>query len=360
MLHAVIMAGGAGTRFWPASRAGFPKQLLDLSGERTMIQSTVDRLGDLVGNDRVLIVTNEQLVTAIREQLPHLPDAAVLGEPCKRDTAPCIGVAAALLVKADPDAVMIVMPSDHVIQPPQQFQSAIRQAVALVAVDERRIVTLGIPPTYPAESFGYIERGEPLEQTCGESAAFEVVRFREKPAAVVAQQYVESELFYWNSGIFIWKAATILDSLREYEPELMERVQAIADAAGRDDFDDVFQREFTEIRGKSIDYAVMEHYEHVVVVEAPFQWDDLGSWGAMARLRDADEDGNTLQGRVVAMDSKNCIIRTNDEHLVATVGIEDCIVVRTADATLVAHRSDEEAIRNLVQQLKERQWDDYL
>src|SRR6185312_8576765 len=202
MLHAVIMAGGTGTRFWPLSRAARPKQLLDLTGGRTMIQATVDRLGDLLPSERTWIITNRSLIAPIAEQLPQLASRRIVGEPCKRDTAPAIGLAATLLLADDPDAVMIVMPADHLIEPEGAFQAAIKQAAALVLEQPDTLVTFGIKPTYPAESFGYIERGERGVQGSGfriQEGIYEVKRFREKPARSVAEEYLASGKFYWNS-----------------------------------------------------------------------------------------------------------------------------------------------------------------
>lgn len=364
MLHAVIMAGGAGTRFWPASRNERPKQLLDLAGGRTMIQATVDRLGDLVPADRVLIVTNQRLVAAIREQLPQLPPGAVLGEPCKRDTAPCIGLAAALVRRYDADATMVVMPSDHVIRPDEVFRGAIQRAAQLVDECPERIVTFGIRPTYPAESFGYIERGvalaDPGPAEVRPGAAFQVRRFREKPSAEVAKTYVDSGNFYWNSGIFVWKADTIDTALAKFEPQMHSHIRVIAERLGAADFDRVLDREFTAIQGKSIDYAVMERYPDVVVVEAPFEWDDVGSWQSLARNRGQDAAGNTIVGRHLGLNTTGSIIRSDAGHLVVTLGLEDCIVVHTPDATLVANKHDEESIRQVVQLLKDRGWEQYL
>lgn len=367
MLHAVIMAGGAGTRFWPASRVALPKQLLPLAGERTMIQATVDRLRGLVAPQQVLVVTNERYVAPIREQLPELPAAGVLGEPCKRDTAPCIGLAAALIGRTDPEAVMVVCPADHVIQPDDAFRRALTHAVALVEAQPQRFVTLGIRPTYPAESFGYIQRGARLtaepalgKSAAGEPAVYAVKKFREKPAAETARAYLESGDFYWNSGIFVWRAAAILAALERHAASIHAQVMRIAEAAERDDFPQVLQREFAAIEGRSIDYAVMEHYDDVAVVEAPFQWDDVGGWNALARLHPADSAGNVSVGRHLNLESADCLVRSQGEHLIVTVGLKDCIVVHTPDATLVADRGQEETLRKVVQELQERGWEKYV
>jgi mannose-1-phosphate guanylyltransferase len=365
MLHAIIMAGGSGTRFWPESRDLRPKQLLRFVGERSMIQATVDRLKGLIPPERMLIATNARLAGVIGEQLPELPAKAMLGEPCKRDTAPCIGLAALIVSRHDREATMAVMPSDHVIGPDVAFQQAIEFAAALVDESPGRIVTFGIRPTYPAEIFGYIERGDRLETAAAKkfgplAPAFKVQQFREKPKAEVARGYVESGNFYWNSGIFVWRAATILDALRQHQPEMFAHLQRIAEAVGKPGYQEVLEREFAAIRGVSIDYAVMEHAQDVAVIEAPYRWDDVGSWQALARLHGTDENGNTVIGKHLGVNTSGTIVRSSDDHLIVTLGLNDCIVVHTPDATLVANKHDEESIRQVVKLLQEKGWSEYL
>lgn len=379
MLHAIIMAGGTGTRFWPASRNDAPKQLLKLVGDTTMLRQTLDRLGDLAPSARQMVVTNARLVHTVRELLPELPAGAVVGEPCKRDTAPCIGLAALLVSRSDTDATMVVMPADHVIKPATAFQAAIRQAAAMVDASPGRIVTFGIKPSYPAEIFGYIQRGEKLasrgvlapdakERDAQNSGArtprlapsFKVQQFREKPDAATAKNYVASGEYYWNSGIFVWKAATILASLRKRQPEMLTHLEKIVDAWDSQDRDSVFQREFTAIKPISIDYAVMEHATDVAVIEAPFEWDDLGGWQSLARLLGSDENGNTVVGQHLGLDTSGTIVRSDDGHLIVTLGLKDCIIVHTPNATLVADKHSEEQIRQVVKKLEELGWSDYL
>ncbi len=359
MIYATIMAGGAGTRFWPESRKRTPKQLLNLSGDRSMIQSTVDRLSGLCDSKNVLIVTNKVLVDAISEQLPDVPRESIIGEPAKRDTAPCVGLAAAWVAAQDPDATMVVMPADHVIGPDDVFQAAIQQAVDLVDQDPTRIVTFGIKPNYPAEVFGYIERSSDTTKDV-KFPTFPVSRFREKPDAKTAQEFLDAGTFYWNSGIFVWKAKTILDALRKFEPEMAAHVDAIGAAIGKPNFADVLESEFCAIKGTSIDYAVMERYDNVLVIEAPYQWDDLGNWTAVPRQKGTDTDGNTLEGKHIAIKTENSIVRGDGQHLVVTVGMKDVIVIQTPDATLVANRNDEAAIKDVVAKLAELGWEEYL
>ena len=352
MLHAVIMAGGSGTRFWPASRKSRPKQLLQMGVPRSMLQITYDRLQGLVSSEHVLVLTNAQLTEAVREQLPTLPLEHIVGEPFKRDTAPCIGLAASLVCAADPEGTMVVMPSDHVIEPRAEFHRALKAGADLVEKDPSKIVTFGIRPSYAAESFGYIQRAEPIQANAG-VAAFGVERFREKPDRATAESYLASGNFYWNSGIFLWKAKTILQALREFEPEMAKWIDHIATSIGTSKFQQVFAEGFEKIAGKSIDFAVMERHKNVAVIEAPFTWDDVGSWQAMARLIAPDSHGNAVQGSYLPIDSQGMIIRGEEGHLIVTIGLQDMIVVHTKDATLVAPKSEEERVREVVQQLSE-------
>ena len=324
-----------------------------------MLQSTFDRLNNLVSPQHILVATNAQLIDAVAEQLPDLPPEHIVGEPCKRDTAPCIGIAASLVAAADPDGSMIVMPSDHVIEPREEFHRTVRAGLALVEEDPSRIVTFGIRPNYPAESFGYIQRGESLPSS-ESTSAFQVHSFREKPDRDTAKAYCDSGEYYWNSGIFLWKAKTILDAIKENEPEMFERISSIAASIGSTKFTQRFEEEYSAIKGKSIDFAVMERYKNVAVVETTFRWDDVGSWQAMARLVKPDQHDNSVEGPYLPIDSRNMIVRTDKDHLVVTIGTQDMIVVHTPDATLVAPKSEEERVREVVQQLTELGYKHYL
>lgn len=355
MLHAVIMAGGSGTRFWPQSRLARPKQLLRLVGERTMIQQTADRAA-LAGAERTWIVTNRDQADETARQLPHIPADHFLIEPCGRNTAPCIGLAAVRLLAADEDAVMLVLPADHVIRPDAVFRQAVEQAAAIVERDPNALVLFGVPPTYPATGFGYIEHGSPL----GKTGAYRVESFREKPDAETARQYVASGRFHWNCGIFVWRASRILNALA-HEPEISERLIPLRKAVGTPQWDEVLAREFPRMKSISIDHAVLERSaKFAVTLEARFEWDDVGSWEALPRLIGPDADGNTVDGPFCGVETHGCIVRTTGDHLVATVGMDDCIIVHTPDATLVARKDNPEAIRTLVARLRERGYDRYL
>jgi mannose-1-phosphate guanylyltransferase len=352
MLHAVVMAGGSGTRFWPASRKLVPKQLLRLSGDRSMLQATMDRLGELVPAERQLIVTNKILCDAVRQQLPDLPEQNVVGEPCKRDTAPCVGLAAAMVAKVDPEGTMVVMPSDHVIADHEKFQQAIATGSELIEQDPTRIVTFGIRPSYPAESFGYIQRANSIEGS--RISAFQVEKFREKPDRATAEQYVAAGTYYWNSGIFLWRASTIIDALKKSVPEMHAHLEKIANAIDTDHFNETLEKEFTAIDGTSIDYAVMEKYPNVVTIEAPFPWDDVGSWQALSRLHEPDDQGNTVVGEHLGIDTKGAIIHAQPGHTIVTIDVDDLIVVQTTDATLVAPKHAQERVREVVRELESK------
>jgi mannose-1-phosphate guanylyltransferase len=254
-----------------------------------------------------------------------------------------------------------------VIRSADIFQAACLQAASLVDESPSRIVTFGIRPTYPAEIFGYIHRGEPLppsDQPLASSLsiapAYRVRRFQEKPDAATAKKYVDSGEYYWNSGIFVWRAKTILDALKTRQPEMLAHLEKIVAAWDTPDRDAVLSREFSAIKPISIDYAVMEHAADVAVIEAPFAWDDLGGWQSLARLAGTDEHGNTIIGRHAGIGTTGSIIRTSEEHLVVTLGLKDAIVVHTPSATLVANKHDEEQIRNIVKQLEKLGWTEYL
>ncbi len=351
MLHAVIMAGGSGTRFWPHSRARMPKQLLKLSGDRTMIQQTVDRCHGLVASERCWVVTNHAQQEQTKRQLSNIPPTNVLVEPAARNTAPCVGLAAIQVLHRDPDGIMFVMPADHVISPADDFQHAARRAFALVEQNGQRLVLFGVLPTFPSTGYGYIERGDAFQADDG---SFNVNSFREKPPLATAQEYMDSGQFYWNCGIFCWRAATILAQLQQHEPEMHERLCRLATTIGKADYISTLEEEFPQMNSIAIDRAVLERADHVCVIEAPFDWDDVGGWLAVARVAGTDDQGNTMVGLVRSVGTNDCIIRTTDDHLVATLGIKDCIIVHTADATLVARRDDAERIKEVLELLKEQ------
>jgi mannose-1-phosphate guanylyltransferase len=355
MLHALIMAGGGGTRFWPRSRQAKPKQFLKLVGAATLLQQALERIEAIAAPTRTWIITGAGYCAETSRQLPGLPAERIVGEPCGRDTAACIGLGAALIARDDPDAAMLVMPADHVIEPAEEFRRAVHVASQMVLEHPQALVTFGIRPTFAATGYGYIERGAELAQRQG-VPIYRVGSFREKPHAELAAEFLASGKHYWNSGIFVWRAATILQELRNNQPKLAAAVERIAAAWDTPKRDEVLATEYAALEKISIDYAVMEKAADVLVVQAPFLWDDVGSWLALERRHPQDADNNTILANHVGIDTHRCVIvgEGEGEKLITTVGVSDLIIIQDGDAILIAHRSAEGNIKKLVEQLKAR------
>lgn len=360
MLHAMIMAGGGGTRFWPRSRQARPKQFLNVVGERTLLQQALDRIeACLVPPERSWIITGKDYIDETKRQLSDLPADHIVGEPCGRDTAPCIGLGAALIYREDPDAVMLVTPADHIIEPVQEFRRAVHVAEQMANEHPSAIITFGIPPTFPSTGYGYIQQGDQLAQRQGISV-YRVARFVEKPKREVAEQYLATGQYAWNSGIFVWKAATVLAALREHRPTLYDGIQRIADAWNTPGRQEVLTRDFPQLDKVSIDYAVMEKHPQVLVVQAPYRWDDVGSWLAVERLHPQDSQGNTVLATHHGIDTKNCVVVGDSSKFIATIGIEDLLIIQDGDCTLVAHRSRESDVKLIVEELRRQRQDRHL
>jgi mannose-1-phosphate guanylyltransferase len=359
MLHAMIMAGGGGTRFWPRSRTTRPKQFLTFSGDRTLLQGTLDRISAQVPADRTWVITGRAHVAEAANQLPELAADHLVGEPSGRDTAACIGLGAALIAHVDPTATMIVMPADHVIEPVREFERAVHAAAQFADDHPNALLTFGIPPTYPATGYGYIQRGTALGQRQGVTAS-KVQAFREKPDADTAERFVASGDFFWNSGIFVWKVAAILGELKRQRPAIYAAVERIAEAWPTARRDEVFRAEYESLQKVSIDYAVMEGAPEVLVIQAPYQWDDVGSWLALERRNPQDAHGNTVQGSHCGIDTTNCVIGAEAGKLIATIGVSDLLIIQDGDATLVARKEDEAAVKQLVDKLRAEGWGQYL
>lgn len=359
MLHGLVMAGGGGTRFWPRSRQKRPKQFLTLVGERSLLQQAVERIEALIPPERTWIITSAAHRDEVARQLPQVPPEHIVGEPCGRDTAACIGLGAALIHRQDAEATMLVTPADHVIEPVQEFRRAVHVAEQVVLEQPETLVIFGIPPTYPATVYGYIQRGAAALQRQG-LTVFAVQSFREKPRADLAEQMFASGQFFWNAGIFCWKARTIRAALQANRPELAAAVERIAQAWGGPQSAPVFEREYERAEKISIDYAVMEKARSALVVQAPFRWDDVGAWQALERMHPQDKDGNTVLANHLGLDTKGCIVVADPGVLVTTVGVENLLVVQDGDAILVADRGDENAVKKLVEALKARGLEKYL
>ncbi len=353
MLHAMIMAGGGGTRFWPRSRQRKPKQFLTLTGDRTLLQQTVDRIEAAVPPDRTWILTGASYADESVRQLPQLPANRVVGEPIGRDTAPCIGLGAALIQRTDPDATMLVLPADHIIEPMQEFRRAAHVAAQIADEHPESLITFGIVPTFPSTGYGYIERGEEIALRQN-TPIYRVQSFREKPALELAEQFVATGRYFWNAGIFCWKARTILEQLRANQPSLAEGVERIAAAWDTPRRDEILECEYPKLTKISIDFAVMEKAPSVLVVQAPFRWDDVGSWLALERLHPQDAEHNTVLAEHVGISTDHCVIAAEPGKFIGTVGVNHLIIIQDGDCILVADRRDEGSIKQLVETMRKR------
>ncbi len=359
MEYAVIMAGGVGSRFWPASRRAHPKQFLKVFGDQTLIQQTVSRLDGLVPPERCYVVTNEAYVEKTREQLPQVPAANILAEPMSRNTAPCINFAAAELSRHDPEAMMIVLPADHVIEDEERFRSVLRVAIEK-AREPGALVTVGINPTHPATGYGYIQFDAARDAAADGSEAFAVKTFAEKPDLETAERFLDSGDFLWNSGMFVWRADSVLENLQRFVPRTFDAFAPLLTLAPDGDNTAVVKAAFESSQSISIDYAVMERAERVFVVPGSFGWNDIGDWRAVYDLSKKDDLGNALSGEVIVNDSSRCLVRSSEGRLTVLVGIHDALVIQTEDATLICKREHSQDVKAVVEYLGAHQLDDYV
>jgi len=344
-ITAVIMAGGRGERFWPKSRNNCPKQFLSLTADKeTMIQKTVKRLDKIVEPGDVFVVTNAAYREIVETQLPQIPKENILSEPCARNTAPCIAYAAAVIKKKYDDAVMLVLPSDHLIGYVNIYHRALRKAIA-AAEEGQNLVTIGITPTYPETGYGYINFGEE------KGDAFEVERFVEKPDLATAKKYLASGNYLWNSGMFVWKVSSIMANIQKFMPEVYDGASRIGESFGTDDFEEVLIREFEAFPSESIDFGIMEKAENIYTIPGSFGWDDVGSWLAMERINETDDDKNFIEGDVIAVDSKRTTI-CGGKRLIAAVGTRDLIIVDTDDVLLVCGKNSTQDVKKVISKLK--------
>ena len=354
----VILAGGSGTRFWPRSRRAHAKQVLALDGERSMIQQTVERLKPLAGLDQTWVITNEYLAAEIADQLKGIPAGQIVQEPVARNTAPACGLAAFLVERQNPDAVLGIFPSDHVIADEPRFLKALQKAIAVAAAGDN-IVVLGIEPTRAETGYGYIETTDFTR----DDSALHVRRFIEKPNQIKAEEFVAAGNYFWNSGMFLWSARTLANAVREHLPETAPLLEAIAAAFGTPQFDEVFHALYPKCENISVDYAVLEprsakgeRLSHLYCIPAEFSWNDLGSWASLyeyqieTRLR-GDAEGNVTetQGHM-ALDAVNNYVYSPNKF-VALVGVENLVIVNTGDALLIAHRDHSQDVGKIVKEL---------
>lgn len=341
------MAGGRGERFWPKSRKNLPKQFLSLTDDgKTMIQLTVERILPLVDIEDIYISTNRDYKSLVLEQLPNIPEENILCEPTGRNTAPCIGLGAVHIAKKYDDAIMMVLPSDHLIKYTSMFISTLKDACE-VAEQDTNLVTLGITPDYPETGYGYIK----FDPNNNLGRAYSVERFVEKPDLEKAKEYIASEEYLWNSGMFVWKVSSILKNIGLFIPETYKGLLKIKDAIGTPDQDFILKKEFSDFSSISIDFGIMEKAEHIYTLPGTFGWDDVGSWLAVERIKKTNEFGNIVDGNIITINSKNCVIQGTNK-LIAAVGIKDLIIVDTDDATLICEKDSAGDIKKVLENLK--------
>lgn len=352
MVYAVIMAGGSGTRFWPKSTKALPKQFLQLFGEGTMIQNTARRIEQLIPQERVLVVTNDDYTEIVKEQLPKVPEDNIVGEPVAKNTAPCVAIAAELLYRKDPDAVMVVLPADHHITDPEEFNEILKAAVEKAEQGEH-LVTIGLQPDRPETGFGYIHAVHQQAERLNGRPVHKVQAFKEKPDIITAKKFLESGDYYWNSGMFIWRADVILKEFQRQLPEMYESVKQASPELYTNLHSAAINDFYYACESVSIDYGIMEGAEEVFVVPGDFGWNDVGSWTAVHELEEKDKNGNALNAiHVATSGATNNLVFSNSEKMIALVGVEDLAVVETEKAILICDLKSAQGVKDIVEQLK--------
>jgi mannose-1-phosphate guanylyltransferase len=355
MNYAVIMAGGTGKRLWPLSRQKRPKQVLKLLDGQTLLNRCFDRLCPVFDVRNILVLTNAGYADLVRENLHGLPGNNVISEPAVRDTASAIGLAATVLAKYDPDAVMAILTADQLLEPPEVLQQALTDAFEFIAGNPDALITFGIRPTFPSTQLGYVKFGDPRSCSRCRNVVHAVEAFREKPDQQTAEQYIASGQYSWNSGMFVWRAKTILANLQRFLPDSTEPLRRIAAAWDTPAQDKTLQEWFPKLPKISIDYAVMEKAEQVHAIQLNCKWLDMGSFAALADIIKSDENNNVVVAGVSELlDCRDSIIVTEDKgHLIAVIGLENIIVAHTPDATLVCHASQTERLKHLLDRIEQ-------
>ncbi len=358
-MYFVIMAGGVGSRFWPLSRADKPKQLLNLLGESSMLRMTFERIRPIAQAEKIIVVTNTNLVAAVRNELPEVPQENIIGEPFGRNTAPCIGLAASLIEKrAGKAEIMVVLPADHLIKNDDLFRKTILAAVEY-AGKSSCLITLGVKPTYPETGYGYIQRNH-LKATVNATDIFSVKTFAEKPNREAAERFLHSGDFFWNSGMFIWSVASILNEFENHLPEHAELFRGMVTSLDTPEQNNAILDVYSGIRAVSIDFGIMEVAEQVCVIAADFEWNDVGSWEAVYNISPKDAHGNVVNGgQAVTLDAANNFFYTN-KKVVSAIGIENLVVVETDDTLLICRKDESQRVKDLVDILKRKNLNQWL
>jgi mannose-1-phosphate guanylyltransferase len=356
-MYAVIMAGGRGTRFWPLSREKKPKHLLNITGEKTIIQQTIARITPLIPEENILIVTSVDHYDEVKRQCPNIPERNIIAEPSGRNTAPCIGLAAMHIRKRDPESIMAVLPSDHLIENEEDFLNILTVA-GKMAQRGNHLITIGIKPTGPETGYGYIERGEHETAIDGRSI-YRVKSFREKPSLSLAEEFVKDGNFFWNSGTFIWSISTIINEIKKLLPDLYEGLLKIEDSIGTIQENQITRSVYDKIEPVSIDYGVMEKAPGTFLIRGNFGWSDIGSWDALSEVLDKGKSDNFAKGEIISINSSDSFIY-NPYRLVALVGIKDLIVVETEDALLICKKNRSQDVKKITEELRKKGMEKYL
>lgn len=357
MMYAVIMAGGSGTRFWPQSRKNKPKQLLNISGEKTMIRATVERILPEIPFDRIMVVTGEAHAAELKNQVPELAGEMIVVEPSGRNTAPCIALAAYKLQKIDPEGVMVVLPADHLIMKEKEFRRNVMTGAKAVNKGNY-LLTFGIVPNRPETGYGYIKLG-PQESSFDFVEVFRVATFVEKPNLATARKYVASGEYVWNSGMFIWKISDIVKAIETYLPTLGNAMHTIVHAFNTTEEPSAVKRVYDRLDSISLDYGIMEKADNVLCIPIDVGWDDVGSWASLGDVWGRDDLDNASKGEVVGIDTKNCIV-LSPHKLAALIGVEDLIVVDTPDALMICRKDKAQDVKKLQEVLKLKGYDHLL
>ncbi|AFM23976.1 mannose-1-phosphate guanylyltransferase [Desulfomonile tiedjei] len=357
MLHCVIMAGGSGTRFWPESRQTKPKQLLSICGQKSMIRATVDRIAPLVSPQNTMIVAAQVCAEQIRCEIPELTPEKIIEEPLARNTAPCIALAAYKVLKQDPEAVMAVLPADHLIGDEETFRTIIKTACDVAFADDR-LITLGVVPNRPETGYGYLKLGAQIQGLKGVNA-FQVQCFVEKPDLSTAEQYLKEGGFLWNSGMFIWKVSTIIDAFREHLPAIAEAMESIFHALNTPGEAEALHNVYPDMQSISIDYGIMEKAPKVLTIPMDVQWNDVGCWSSLHGVWSDDDCGNTVNGSALCVESLKCVV-SSPHKLTVLLGVDDLIIVDTPDALLVCRKDKAQDVKKLQDLLVARGYGDLL
>ncbi len=348
-LFCLIMAGGSGTRFWPRSRAAKPKQYLNIVGDESLLQSTIKRFSTFTDPQNIYIVSSKSQAEVLEAQTPELPAQNLIYEPVGKNTLPCIGLTAMFAEKEDPGGIMVVSPSDHLVEDNDLFRDTVL-AASKIADERDGIVTIGITPSYPATGYGYVKTAENI--TAGEKISqYKVERFVEKPDRETAEKYLDEGRFFWNSGLFVFKVRVFLEAVEQFAPALYKDLRKIQQDMGNPSFPQTLDSVYRAVENISVDYGIMEHAQNIYLVEGNFGWNDLGSWESVYEVEEKDKNGNAGQGEVYLHDTRNSYVYVQNE-MVALIGLDDVVVVRDGNATLVCKRENAQDVKKIVERLK--------